>query len=264
VTTEPREFDAYETWSTVVEPAPESTDHYRWPTPPDSSPDRLPWMSWLYSLALPVALWLILVTVFLQIRSESNLITFAVTDDSTGLPIPNAELIVETSIYRADENGEVTIRPPAVGSTIFVQAEGYRAVRGSFLDGASRQQRVSLREATLIGTVVDGMSGDPVVGARVFVTDTEGNVGSQTSTEESGDFRLVRLPENAILHVEADGFTSASIQIGSRESLTVTLLAMSSSRAEELDTVASDNRALRSSSPPLQPAGILPLDFLDG
>jgi hypothetical protein len=227
VTAESRESEAYETWSTVAEPAPETTHHYGWPAPPDSSLDRLPWMSWLYSLTLPIALWLILVTVFLQIRSEPDLITFAVTDGSTGLPIPNAELIVDTLIYRADENGEVTIRRPAFGSTIFVQAGGYRAVRGSFVDGASRQQRVSLREATLIGTVVAGTSGDAVAGARVFVTGTEGDVVSQTSTDESGDFRLVRLPEYAILHVEADGFTGVSIEVGSRESLTVTLLAMS-------------------------------------
>lgn len=117
----------------------------------DSLTDRveegefLPWLSWMYSLILPIAIWLMLVSVLVQERVGDTLVTFIVQDDASGQAISEAELVIGTLVYRTDTSGKVRIARPESNLPLVVRAEGYVTLEGEWTTTMSSEQVVKLR-----------------------------------------------------------------------------------------------------------------------
>ena len=223
------QHDDYDGWGAAPDddlPADAMAD---WPAPLTERRELLPWMSWLYTLILPLALWLILVSAFVTMRSTEALMTFTVVDSATDQPIPGARVSIDSVVYQADEAGTVTTGRPDEGAAIVVEGEGYNPVRGTFMEGARADQRVALLERTLIGRITDQDSGEPIRGADVWITSPDGAITANSTTDESGTYRLTRIPENATVHVSAQGYEPATIELGRRDALNVPLVLLAGS-----------------------------------
>ena len=219
----------YDGWDAAPNDGPPVEVIADWPPPLIERREILPWMSWLYTLILPLALWLILLSAFITIRSTVSLMTFTVVDSATDQPIPGARVSIDSVFYQADEAGTVTTGRLDQGATIVVEADGYNPVRGNFSEGARTDQRVALLERTLIGKITDQDSGEPIPGADVWITSPDGALTANATTDESGTYRLVRIPEDATVHVSAPGYQPATIELGRRDAMDVPLVSLAGS-----------------------------------
>ena len=107
----------------------------------------------MYSLALPVAIWLALVSALVTTWTSTETVTFRVIDQVTNAPVGNADLVVSNAVYRIDENGEVRIKRPATNESISVRADGYVTVTGEWTNLAGDHQEVPIRpeDANAVG-----------------------------------------------------------------------------------------------------------------
>ena len=145
-------------------------------------------------------------------------ITVRVIADDTGEPLATAVIeILETGITgTADASGQIALSDIGPGQLdILFSAAGYQALRYSALLppaglvnlGTVRLPRETRPDsATLIGTVIDAQSGDPIPGASVVVEQT----GQAAVTNTEGEYRISDIAElDLTLFVQATGYISA-------------------------------------------------------
>lgn len=172
----------------------------------DTLPGRagwLPWLGWRYSLLVPIALLLLAVTILRPPGRLPELLTLNVTDSLTGQPLPIAQVTVGSDVYVADRSGDVVVERPAEGARITVEAEGFGTMTGQVAADTGDNQLVSLRPTTLVGTLRDEATGVPITGASLSVLDAGGRQVATTTTDASGRYRLLSVPDVGRLSIDA-------------------------------------------------------------
>jgi hypothetical protein len=213
-------------WPTSTSEDGQALEEYEgWPPPRDERPRSgpLPWLDWKFSAILPLALLLILATLLWQLANRQELVTFTVEDSSSGQPIVGAQVVVGNLVYEVDDSGMVTVERPESSVPVRVSADGYIAATSGLNADASQSQVVSLRPSTLIGRLVDLDTGDPIVGATVSVHTSDGSMRSSTRTDEAGAYRLVDVPEHAVVQVDAGTYGTHAEAVDGRLSLDLSL-----------------------------------------
>ncbi len=211
--------------------AGDSPPAYTWPGPPKDKSTAAPlhWLDWKYSIILPVAMLLIVATALWQVSNRTELVEFAVHNSSSGEAIIGAQVVVDNLVYETGNDGVVTIERPETTSAMRVSADGFISVAGELSNGTAPSQPISLRPATLIGWLTNDQTGDPIAGVDVSVLTSDGSVASSTRTDDSGAYRLIDVPEGAILRIDAGAYGTHSQEVGTNTELSFPLALRSAS-----------------------------------
>lgn len=122
-----------------------------------------------------------------------------IVDRLTGLPIRGATVVLGSSGVRVttSDDGRFALAEPADGpATLRVERPGYRSATydvapdGGEVEVALRGEILSKQEGTIVGTVVDRSTMEPVGGAQIVVEGTSYG----TTTREDGRFMLTGVP----------------------------------------------------------------------
>lgn len=208
------QYEAAESWPVPPVPA----NHAFWPT--SSGPRRfdsrkvLPWLDWRYSLILPVALLLGLVTVLWSVSNRAETIELTVLSSSSGEPIAGANVTLGDRVLVASDEGSVTFERPDEPVTLEVTAEGYIPVTGEVTSSTALEQQVMLRPSTLIGRVTDEDTGEPLEGVSISVLNQAGETVANASTDDSGGYRLTDIPDTASVVVDGGPYGMVTQDVG--------------------------------------------------
>lgn len=138
-----------------------------------------------------------------------------IVDRLTGLPIRGATVVLGssgTAVMTADD-GQFAISEPAEGrATLRVDRPGYRSARlnvspdGGSIEVALRGTLISDQEGTVVGTVVDRATLEPLAGVQIVVSGTSFG----TTTREDGRFMLNNIPRGTYtITAQRIGFATA-------------------------------------------------------
>jgi hypothetical protein len=166
----------------------------------------LPWLDWRFSLLLPLAILLLIVTLLYQAFNEPEYLEITVTDKQTGAVIPGARVSIGAQDYLADGTGKVHVDRPGNDVTIRVKADGYQPVTGEFTSRNDSNQQVQLPPAVVTGSVTDSQTGKPLAGIQVSLTDPLGQVIASNQTDQSGAYRFEDVPQDAMLLIDAGAY----------------------------------------------------------
>ncbi len=113
---------------------------------PGKAPDNRPlaWITWPFSLILPVAFLLLLLT--LAFKPDSNVIEIKVTN-TDGTPLAGAQVVADSTVYLADNAGTVRLAVDDSARTVEVRHDGYQTMVGELDSGSKREQPVVLEPA---------------------------------------------------------------------------------------------------------------------
>ncbi|HWV23990.1 MAG TPA: putative glycoside hydrolase [Thermomicrobiales bacterium] len=95
---------------------------------PKSSNGPLPWLGWSFSLLLPLALILLILTAIFG--GGQDVIEIRVHDD-TGNPMPGARVLAANSTYVTDDNGSVRLAVSDQEEQVTIERDGYVTMVGS-------------------------------------------------------------------------------------------------------------------------------------
>ena len=182
----------------------------------------LPWISWQYSLILPVALVLVAVSLLLT-EPRKDLLEIRVESSTSGEVIPGAMVQIGSLNYRADDHGRVVLERPDNGSSISAFYDGFAPVEVSFATDSQRYQTIQMKPSIVSGTLLDAATGDPIPGATVSLRDSAGVDVASTRTDGNGAYIFKNLPEQAMLHVSAGAFGTHDEPVGDRHRIDLQL-----------------------------------------
>jgi hypothetical protein len=132
-------------------------------------------------------------------------VTITVLARGSEAPVPAAEVTVDGRTSFTDEDGTTTLTAMR-GAPVEVAAAGHDPGEGAVPD--EEDLVVELRPNVMRGTLIDD-TGDPVVGARIFVEGTEAVVRS----DEDGAYELPDVPEAGTLIYKMPGYRLGVIEI---------------------------------------------------
>ena len=181
----------------------------------------LPWLTWPFSLLLPVALLLALGTwVWVGTRSAdaTNLTVVGSTD---GAAIAGATVILGSNTFTTSNNGEVELTLPETEQVLRVEAPGYHAVEGRISLDSARSQEIALRPNVMTGTLTDEATGAGLPNVSLRVLDANGEEVTTAVTGGDGSYRLENLPRNGIVEIDAGSYGQHSADLS--EELTLDL-----------------------------------------
>ena len=147
----------------------------------------------------------------------ANTLAGMVTDAFTSAPIAGATVVVVdsanvTHTATTDAAGHYAVTNIAVGiAAVTASKPGYTTASTSpiIVTGANTQN-LSLTANTLAGVVTDAITGLPIAGATVQVTDSS-NVVHTVSTDATGHYGIAALPTGpATLTASKTGYTTAT------------------------------------------------------
>ncbi len=175
----------------------------------------MPWLSWKFSLLLPVVLLLILATLLWRISTTPDVLDIEVVDSSSGAAVPGALVTIDGQVYRADDQGTVRVERPLAGSDVIVGMDGYGSTSAAVEhDTSTETQQISVRPSTLTGTLTDRTSGDPIVEASLVLLDAEGAEVASTTSDAKGRYRFTDVAEDATLRITAGPYGSLEEPVG--------------------------------------------------
>jgi len=144
-----------------------------------------------------------------------------VTDAVTGRGIVEADVTVRSGgggrAVESGEDGHYELRGLEVGGRVSVEAEGYavapvRYIRGMDDPGELRMDFALMPTAALEGQVV-GPEGESVPGAKITVERADGGPYQHYQADETGRFRITRLPARVPLTLQSSGAGYASVRV---------------------------------------------------
>jgi len=150
-----------------------------------------------------------------DVALRPNILAGTVTDRFTSQPVAGARVKVGANEATTGADGSYRVEGIAEGATsVEISADGYASLsqelsRSTALDAV-------LRPDTLVGTLVDKETGDPVANATIIATATlPGTDVAYERIDDSADgsFRLKGLPEQGFVQVLAPGYKKAVIAI---------------------------------------------------
>ncbi len=147
---------------------------------------------------------------------EARYLCGQVSDEITGSPLAGATVTLGRRSVLTDGAGHYCLRGLKGTLTVSVEAPGYRPLEETLTPQgllSGLVLHVTLHPNRLWGTVTDGLSGKPVVGATVRVDD------HSTRTDAAGWYSLTRVRDEAPLTVEADGYLKWQGEIPAKEHL---------------------------------------------
>lgn len=144
-----------------------------------------------------------------------NVLTGVVTDRFTGQPVAGAT--VQVGAVKATTGPDGSYRVEGIdeeSTSVEISAAGYAGLSQEL--GRSTSLDATLRPDTLVGTLVDQVTGEPIANATVIATATL--PGSDVAFERiddssDGSFTLKGLPEQGYLQILAPGYKKAVIEI---------------------------------------------------
>lgn len=163
----------------------------------------LPWLDWRFSLLLPVAILLLIVTMLVHVFNQQDYLNISVTDKQTGAVIAGARVSIGEQDFLADQHGLVRVKRPDGDVKIRVKAEGYQPVSGEFTSKNDSDQDVQLPPAVVSGTVSDAQTGQPLAGIAVSLLDHQGAMLASGQTDQVGVYQFEDVPQNAVLLIDA-------------------------------------------------------------
>ena len=172
---------------------------------------------------------LMLATALWQVFAQVELIDVTVQDSSSGEAIAGALVEVDRLVYETGDDGVVTIEHPGAAATVRVSANGFIPVVREISSDTADSQPISLRPSTLTGTLTIDQTGDPIAGAGVAVLNSDGTVVSSTRTDDSGSYRLIDIPEGAIVQIDAGAYGTLSEEVGTNTEMRFSLSLRSAS-----------------------------------
>jgi len=190
----------------------------------------VPWPSvrWVYSLLLPIALLLVVMTL-IAAEPREDIFRIQVVSAVSGDIMPGTIVTVGDDAYRADDRGEVRVVRPADDMDIRAWADGFSGA--SVPSQETGGVRVIQMQASLVnGIVMDKASGEPVSGAELslMVGDEEIAV---TRSDSRGAYIFKNVPEDALIRVLAPGYDEEMLSVGTSRQLDVRLSPVSSPQA---------------------------------
>ncbi len=179
---------------------------------------RRPWdqVSWWYSIILAVPLVLFIIMAVTSGSDDENGLTGVVRDAFTGDPVSGA--VVSTANATATTNGDGSFTLADLTATTLLISRADYASTHVAVTSPDEQLDVSLRPTTVSGTVTNEKNGDPMPGVTVAATAPDGTTIS-TVTNDDGEYTLENVPEGAEVTVTFEGFTVATLPLGTDANL---------------------------------------------
>jgi hypothetical protein len=169
-----------------------------------------------------------------QVEIHPQAFVLHVRDAETNQPVAEAVAAAPSIRVRAVEPGRFEVEPARAGLSLAISAPGYRNASARFL--GEGDVAVSL-QPRLMGTVVDGSTGQPISGAFLAHGDLA------VTTDGAGAFELDRRPDGP-LRIMAPGYRRTEID-ASRERIIVARLEPLTIRAVYLTYYGVGDRGLR-------------------
>jgi hypothetical protein len=143
-------------------------------------------------------------------------LTGIVRDAFTGDPVSGA--VVSTANATATTNGDGAFTLADLTATsLLISREDYASTQVAITSPDIRYE-VTLRPTTVRGTVKNQKNGDPIAGVSVSATAPDGTTIT-TVTNEDGEYTLEGVPDGAEVTVTYEGFTVATLPLGSDANL---------------------------------------------
>lgn len=181
---------------------------------------RRPWprITWWYSLILPVALLLILVTIILNAFGDDPAVRGTVRDAYTGEPVAGARVSAAGTAVMTDDGGGFSF-DTSVAGTISVDRDSYESTAVQLQPTDEKLDLdIVIRPTTLTGVVTNARTGEPVAGAVVSVVG-DSSTSATTVTDTDGRYLLVDVPRDATVSVSYAGFAQDSQPVDNRVQL---------------------------------------------
>ncbi len=170
---------------------------------------------WSYSLILPVALLLVLVTLAFA-EPRKALLELQVTSNVSGEAIPGAAVAIGNTAYIADEDGEIVVERPERGTSLSAASEGYEPLVTKIASTQQGSVTLQLKPSIVQGVLRDRESGEAIGEADVALLDASGNVVAETRTDSSGSYLFKDLPANSLLRIYAEEYGVIEEQVWQR------------------------------------------------
>jgi hypothetical protein len=103
----------------------------------------LEWLTWPFSLLLPIALLLLLVSLAVT-GNDPRTVVLTVRDEN-GEPLPQARVVVDDELFLTDANGGVRLEAVDATKDVTVWHEGYVTMVGTLEENTSSEQEVVLQ-----------------------------------------------------------------------------------------------------------------------
>lgn len=143
-------------------------------------------------------------------------LTGIVRDAFSGDPVSGAVVSTANATATTNDDGAFTIAD-LTATTLQISREDYANTQVA-VTSPDIQYEVSLRPTTVSGTVKNEKNGDPISGVTVSATAPDGTTVS-TVTNEDGEYTLDDVPDGAEVTVTFEGFTVATLPLGSDANL---------------------------------------------
>ena len=173
------------------------------PLRPEASTVPLPWLTWQFSLILPVALLLAIGTWIWYDTRGADAVELTVVGIPQGEAISGATVSGGEVEYRTGADGRVDVSLPEGEQGVVIQAPGFHAVEGRLSGESLRAQQIVLRPNVLTGSLTDQASGGAIANATVIALDAEGREVASSQTDETGTYRLENLPPSGTIAIDA-------------------------------------------------------------
>lgn len=143
-------------------------------------------------------------------------LTGIVRDAFTGDPISGAVVSTANATATTDGDGAFTLTD-LTATSFQISRENYASTQVA-VTSPDIQYDVTLRPTTVSGTVKNEKNGDPIPGVSVAAIAPDGTT-ILTVTNEDGEYTLENVPEGAEVTVTFEGFTVATLPLGSNANL---------------------------------------------
>ena len=181
--------------------------------PEAGRPRRWTKVSWWYSVILPAALLLLLITLAVDRLGSEPAVSGVVTDAYTGDPVGGVQVAAGATAVETDGSGEFSFEEPLSGS-ISISGENYESAQFP-VSPSDAQLEISIRPTTLSGVVTNTGSDEPLAGATVSATSSS-QATVKTVTDEDGRYVLFDVPVDAVVTVEHHGLSPVAEPVEGR------------------------------------------------
>jgi hypothetical protein len=149
------------------------------PTTTASTKDAgpLPWLTWPFSLLLPLAL--ILFALSLVVGGDDQVVELTVRDEA-GNPLPETHVMASNAVYLTDSEGKVRLEVGDSPEDVTIQREGFTTMVGTIDKHSDAGMPITLQTNTIAQAQPSGTLGTATLSAQVSTPADEGSDQSST------------------------------------------------------------------------------------
>lgn len=176
-------------------------------------------ISWWYSGLL---LFPLMIIGYIQLTGgteAAHQVTFQVADAAG--PVTGARFVAGSVIATTDASGSVVLDVGSIGDDpVTVESDGYLPLQVTVPLTQSGDVSLTLQPSSVSGTVLDSVTGQPVVGVIVTVVGSE----QTTATDSTGSYELAGIPRGTTLSFTGDGYSPLEAAVGDRPTVDTRLV----------------------------------------